>query len=303
MATKKWFVRDGNDELGPLGPNGLRKLVRSGRIQPDTPVRREDQDTAVRAGNVRGLFEQPPPAAAPPDPSIVHGPFTSLRAPGIAAAIGMVAWIALAAYGTLTALQQHAIATEIANGTVRPLSDAATPILGIGTIPVAIVLLVTGPLFVWWLWSARTNVPHLISARMRFAPSWTIGGWLVPLLNLWRPYEVVDEIDWRSAEAAADGDASVGAQRSLLVPWWVATLLAAGVFVRTEFVGTDTAQALIVVANERLFASAVLVIAAALATAVVWRITSLQERAHARHAGPVQVHRNRTRHHHGAATG
>lgn len=305
MATKKWFVLDGDDELGPLGPNGLRKLVRTGKVQPDTLVRREDHQYLVRADHVRGLFDAPParPPHGEPHP-VIHGPFLSLRGVGYGVAAAMGAWVLVGLFGVYTAIDQRTLAKAIAAGADRPLAEADAPFLGVGGAGAVVLFLAAGVLFSYWLWCARLNLPHLITARLRFAPSWTVGGWLVPPLNLWRPFEVLDEVDRRSAEAAADGDASVGSQRGLLVPWWLCTLIAVGLGVWYALMPRDSAEALVTVAGLHTAIGGLVAVAAALAGAVALRITLVQERAHAQHPEPVHVH-HRHNHHHaeGAATG
>lgn len=305
MATKKWFVLDGDDELGPLGPNGLRKLVKAGKVQPDTMVRREDHEYLVRADHVRGLFDAPPapPAHGEPLP-VIHGPFLSLRGIGYGVVAAMGVWMLVGLFGIYTALGQRSVAREIAAGAARPLADADAPFLGVGEIGAIALFLAAGVLFCYWLWCARLNLPHLISARLRFAPSWTLGAWIVPPLNLWRPFEVLDEVDRRSAEAAADGDASVGSQRGLLVPWWLCTLIAIGLGVWYALKPRDSAEALVGIASLHTAIGALVAVAAALAGAVALRITLVQERAHARHPEPVHVHHKRNHHRaEGAATG
>ncbi|MCB9878875.1 MAG: DUF4328 domain-containing protein [Planctomycetes bacterium] len=286
MTTKKWFVFEGEDEVGPIGPNGLRKWVREGRILKDTLIRRDDQVFLVRADEVRGLFDEPPPARRQEPRPMMHGPYASLRALGWGTAAAMAVWVLVAMYGVFAAIEQHGMAERIAAGEL-----ANTPLLGFGGVVFTVLFLATGVLFVYWLWNARVNVPHLIHARMHLAPSWTIGAWFVPPLNLWRPFEVLDEIDRLSAEAAADGDARVPAQRGLLVPWWLCTVAIVAVGVRYEFMAQDSTEAIAEAALWHVTLASLVVVAALLATAVVLRITFLQERAHAAHQAPVELHR------------
>ncbi|MEZ6037639.1 MAG: DUF4328 domain-containing protein [Planctomycetota bacterium] len=290
MATTKWFVFDGEEEVGPIGPNGLRKWVREGRIMRDTLVRREDHVFLVRADEVRGLFDAPPVRRTEPRP-MVHGPYTSLRAMGWGTTAAMAAWVLVAMYGVFAAIDQFRNAARIASGELE-----AVPLLGFGGVAFTVLFLATGVLFVYWLWSARVNVPHLIHAHLHLAPSWTIGAWLVPPLNLWRPFEVIDEVDRLSAEAAADGDARVPAQRGLLVPWWLCTVAIVAVGVRYEFMAQDSAAAIAEAAVWHSTLAGLVAVAALLATAVVLRITFLQERAHAAHKAPVELHRPHLHH-------
>jgi predicted secreted protein len=221
----------------------------------------------------------------------MHGPFMSLRGLGWSTVAAMAGWLVIAGVGAFTALHQYRQAGSIAAGEFEP-----TPLLGLGGVAVAVLFLATGALFVYWLWCARINVPHLIRAHPHFGVSWTIAGWLVPPLNLWRPFEVIDEVDRFSAEARADGDARVPAERGLLVPWWLCTVAVVAVGVRYEFMAHDPAAAVAEAASWQLGFAALLALAAMLAATVVLRITYAQEHAHAAHAEPVPLHRGHGRH-------
>jgi hypothetical protein len=273
--------------MGPLGPNGLRRLIRRGEVIPGTMVRREDHQYPIRADHVRGLFgdERPDRPKAQ-----MQGPFTSLRTPGWFNTGAMGIWCVIGLFGVLTAWSQRQTALAIAAGAEQPLTDAHVPFLGLGGVIVATLFVVTGVGFSYWLWCARVNLPHLIDARIRFAPSWTIAGWLVPVVNLFRPYQVIEEIDRLGAEAAADGDASVRAQSLLLVPWWICTLLFVAFAAAYRFAPVATAEQIANAALWHAGASVAVLLAAAFGAFVFLRITVMQERAHDSHPGPVKLH-------------
>lgn len=79
--------------------------------------------------------------------------------------------------------------------------------------------------FLPWLYRVRVNVRALGMRRLRYGREWTVLGFLVPGLNLWRPYQVVDEV-WRASEpSSGDPLAWRRATGSPLVPaWWGAFL-------------------------------------------------------------------------------
>lgn len=80
----------------------------------------------------------------------------------------------------------------------------------------AIVFGTIGLLF----WVSRTNKAcHELGAPMRFTPGWAWGYWLVPFLNLVRPFQVVQEL-W----VTTDPDR----RSSPLIGWWWAAWLATG---------------------------------------------------------------------------
>jgi Domain of unknown function (DUF4328) len=53
--------------------------------------------------------------------------------------------------------------------------------------------------FLVWFHRAYTNLPALGIEPLPYATGWTIGAWLVPLLNLVRPKQIMDTI-WRGSD-------------------------------------------------------------------------------------------------------
>ncbi|MCA8951927.1 MAG: DUF4328 domain-containing protein [Planctomycetes bacterium] len=297
MATRKWFVITDGAELGPLGPVGLRRLVRRGEIGVDTPIRREDQREPVAAARVLGLFPAAETAPATPrhhgpHPK-VYGPYTGLRPLGIATAATLFGFALLGVCGIVVAVRQLRFVADFADSYAL-VSEGEAPLFGAGVFAV-LALVATGGLFVWWIWIARVNLPHLIHARIRYAPSWAAIAWFVPVLNLGLPYAVVAEIDRLSAEAEADGEATVTAKRALLLPWWFAALLGTAAALTYLLSAPLTIEALRFAAQMHLVAAIATVVAGVLAGLVVLRVTRNQERAHDRHGEPVELHRERGR--------
>ena len=57
-------------------------------------------------------------------------------------------------------------------------------------------------LFVPWLYQARANVRALGARRLRFGREWTYLAFAIPVLNAYRPYQVVSEV-WRGSDPAS----------------------------------------------------------------------------------------------------
>jgi hypothetical protein len=89
--------------------------------------------------------------------------------------------------------------------------------------PAVIVVLV-------WLWRARRNAELINSARHRLGRNWTLGAWLCPVVQLWFPCMIVDDI-WRASrpDVPNDLDSLHGVGHNRLVRYWWYSLLAAGV--------------------------------------------------------------------------
>ena len=78
--------------------------------------------------------------------------------------------------------------------------------------------LVAGILFISWLYTAHHSA-RMDRAALRHASGWAIGGWFVPVLNLWRPFQMVTDV---RRGATGDRDADVPRTQG----WWWGTLLA-----------------------------------------------------------------------------
>jgi TM2 domain-containing membrane protein YozV len=53
---KEWYVQISGFTSGPLSASDLKKLVEKGKLTPETPIRKEGQETWSKAGKVKGLF-------------------------------------------------------------------------------------------------------------------------------------------------------------------------------------------------------------------------------------------------------
>jgi hypothetical protein len=63
---------------------------------------------------------------------------------------------------------------------------------------------VAGLFFLTWLWQARLNAEMLCSARHRRGRGWVIGSWICPVVNLWFPFMIVDDV-YRASRPEATG--------------------------------------------------------------------------------------------------
>ncbi|MCF6378783.1 DUF4328 domain-containing protein [Nocardioides KLBMP 9356] len=83
--------------------------------------------------------------------------------------------------------------------------------------------LLTGVLFISWHYQLH-NSSRMDRSAMRHGTGWTIGGWLVPVLSLWRPFQMVTDV-----RRGLTGDGAARPWR--LQGWWwgcFATSLAIG---------------------------------------------------------------------------
>jgi Domain of unknown function (DUF4328) len=77
------------------------------------------------------------------------------------------------------------------------------------------VLIAGAIAFIRWLHGAYKNVDVVARAERRYGHGWAIGAWFVPILNLWRPKQIVNDV-WRAGGRDTQ-DAEPG---WLLLIWW-----------------------------------------------------------------------------------
>ncbi len=84
-----------------------------------------------------------------------------------------------------------------------------------------LLYLVTGVVFIVWLWKAYSS-DRVDPTRLRHGRGWTIGAWFVPILNLFRPFQLVRDL--RDGIRSAMGATGADRKRWLVRSWWAAFL-------------------------------------------------------------------------------
>ena len=140
------------------------------------------------------------------------------------------------------------------------------------------------------VWTRRMyrNLRAIGSPVQRYAPGWAVGGWFVPILSLWRPKAILNDV-WRGTDPAAPttpGERTVVPSRvdPVLDVWWVAWIgssVTLSVSTRLDF-STSPRPKLVWLAVF-LLAEAV---SAGVGLWVVQRLTKRQEQRAARVLGP-----------------
>jgi hypothetical protein len=100
--------------------------------------------------------------------------------------------------------------------------------------------------FLAWLFQARVNLRAFGVRRLQFARVWSVVGFLVPVLNLVRPYQVVREV-WQASDPSS---ADAFNWKSLEVPtllrvWWIAAVGCAGLQLFAFLVGLGAGSSLV----------------------------------------------------------
>ena len=149
-----------------------------------------------------------------------------------------------------------------------------------------LALIIGAVFFIRWFLDAYRNVDPLGGTR-GFTKKWAGWAWFVPIVNLWRPKQIANEI-WRASDPDHPDEppSAATALWGVLTLWWVCWL--ASNFIsqfgaRMAFNG-NTAQGLKNSTAAYLVGDSIDIVAAVLAIAVIVRITARQEERAAKRA-------------------
>jgi hypothetical protein len=153
---------------------------------------------------------------------------------------GIVLVSAVAVVGDVLELQllNRLVAGESVTEAEATGNDSRQSLIGLVQLATAVAGAIV---FIRWLRLAYRNVDVVAPDRRRYGHGWAIGSWFVPILNLWRPKQIVNDV-WR----AGGRDAAHAEPGGLLVLWWLAFLISnwiGGVAARI-YISDDTAEEL-----------------------------------------------------------
>jgi hypothetical protein len=142
-----------------------------------------------------------------------------------------------------------------------------------------VALLVGAIFFIRWFIDAYRNVDPLGGAR-KFTVKWAGWAWFVPILSLWRPKQIANEI-WRASDPdhANEHVSEASPLWGVLTLWWACWLVSnfiSQIGTRMAF-HDDTAEGLHNSTAAYLVGDSIDIVAALLAIVVIRRITARQE--------------------------
>ncbi|WP_432797363.1 DUF4328 domain-containing protein [Poriferisphaera sp. WC338] len=101
-------------------------------------------------------------------------------------------------------------------------------------IGMAVGFLVSVVMFCMWVFRANKNAQAMKVKGMDYSAGWCVGWFFIPIANLWKPYQAVQEI-WRASDPfvyVKGGE--MGKFNSSLVSWWWAFWILFAVLDRLE---------------------------------------------------------------------
>ena len=171
----------------------------------------------------------------------------------------------------------------VSAGTVDA-SDSRQATIGVAQ---TAVLIVGAIFFIRWFYQAYENVVGLGAKDLRFRTGWAIGAWFVPILNLFRPKQIANDI-WRASDPDAAADLGLdwkgGPVPAFLAGWWGSFIFSEVLYRSAGWLNADaeTAAEFQVATWNYVAADAFSLMAGALAFLVVKRTTERQEARAAR---------------------
>jgi hypothetical protein len=125
--------------------------------------------------------------------------------------------------------------------------------------------------FFFWLRRVVRNADRLGLLRQRFNSGWTVGAWFVPVLNLWRPKQIVNDA-WTGSGCGS---------RTLVDWWWGLYLLSTYIItaIADRLVGNASDSSLSGAYKFMTFSQLLAALAALLGAVMVHKLTQAQHAA------------------------
>ncbi|GAA0574724.1 DUF4328 domain-containing protein [Kribbella sandramycini] len=118
--------------------------------------------------------------------------FSSERTLGVAASVLVVA-VTLTTWATAWS-DWYSYQTVVRYGDDHDQLAEAAIVSGLLGIVAGVVLFASAAVFIVWLWRVRWNAEMFCRGEHRFTRGWVLGSWICPVVNLWYPKQVVDDI-------------------------------------------------------------------------------------------------------------
>lgn len=99
------------------------------------------------------------------------------------------------------------------------------------------LFVISGIAFLMWFHRSHRNLPALGAENLQYSPRWATGGFFVPILHLYRPFQVMQEV-WTESDPYSVKDANDFMEQpasNALVGWWWALWIIGGILGQAAF--------------------------------------------------------------------
>jgi hypothetical protein len=156
------------------------------------------------------------------DPERTVDGFKPIRVPGLLAARWLGFNVVVIVISLAVAVWHLTLLKE--KGTDFVALDASDGRLGVALIAGLVVYLLGAIIFIFWFHRAYGNLRY-IRGRMSHGRGWAIGAWFVPILNLFRPWQIAIETWAGSDPDMRDWDTRAERIPRFIHAWWICWLL------------------------------------------------------------------------------
>lgn len=150
----------------------------------------------------------------------------------------------VAALGVITEIDQIRLLDGLESGSINPLRDSdrlqSSDDRAVFAHGLALLLfLVTAVVWLVWFNRLYRDLHDAGGRPLRHGPRWAVLAWIVPILNLFRPKQMVNDT-W----SATSRDPGEGESRPPVLNWWWGTLMVSTVLARVAVGSESSAETL-----------------------------------------------------------
>lgn len=189
----------------------------------------------------------------------------------------------------VSGLMERSLLADVADGGLITAADANSNDirqLTVGAVQGGVFTL-TAVAFLFWFSRAYRNLRALGAGGLRYGHGWAVGAWFVPILNIWRPKQIANDI-WRASDPDLPPQARLDWEGEpvpiLFLAWWLSYLATGFLYSGSSrlAIRADTLDELQEMNTLFLVADLVSILAGVLALVVVRRTTRRQSARAAR---------------------
>ena len=126
-------------------------------------------------------------------------------------------WALIEIFALLFSFMQYQLLTQDAY-TSREANANEVRQIAIVTVEL-LVYLCASILFLVWVYRVNVNVRVMGAVGLRISPGWSVGFFFIPIFNLWKPYQAMNEVWWASKNPN-DWEQKKNQESSVVGRWW-----------------------------------------------------------------------------------
>ena len=202
----------------------------------------------------------------------------SIRGLGNVVIALLIAQVLALLFGAVAILREMSLLQRIIDGSQVTLAEATASDDRVAASARLWLVVLVVTVVVWLIWQHRghANLQAVGVTELEYSPGWAVGWWLIPIANLWKPFQVNREL-WKASSGVNDWRSL---PTSPLLGWWWASWISASVLGRIAAGARRSAETPMEIRSADiidLLSTGVVVASALLAIMVVRSVLARQE--------------------------